>query len=121
MIGISATDTCKLIAHHRLLSYRQGKNNTILSFAGIIAEQLFTLATKIERRQHISFGTTNDDSVSDMSGMLSIGSLLKRGRQWNFQEWMTEKLLKTYYDTNNDPHPLCQLAVKVGGAKNKKL
>ena len=33
---------------------------------------------------------------------------------------MTEKPVKMYNDENNDPHPLCQFSVKVGGAKNEK-
>ena len=120
MIGISVTDTWKLAKFHRLLSYRQGKNNTILSFAGILAKQLLALATQFERRGNITFDMTNDESVSDISGISSVAASQKRPAQWTFQEWMSEEPIKMYYDANNEPHPLCQFPVKVGGAKNKK-
>ena len=68
MIGINATDTWKLALFHRLLSYRQGKNNTVLSFMGILAKQFLTLAMQVERRENITFTVTNDESVSDISG-----------------------------------------------------
>jgi len=86
MIGISATDTWKLAAFHWLLSYIQEKNNTILSFAGILAKQLLTLATQIERREDITFNMTNDESVSDISGISSVTASPKRPQQGNFQE-----------------------------------
>ena len=50
MYGVGVTDTWKLAAHHHLLSYRQGKNNTLLSFAGILTKQLFTLGEILEAR-----------------------------------------------------------------------
>ena len=63
---------------------------------------------------------TNDESVSDISEISSVVASQKRPAQWTFQEWMSEEPIKMYYDANNEPHPLCQFPVKVGGAKNKK-
>lgn len=81
MLGISATDTWKLAAFHRLLSYRQGKNNTVLSFTGILTKKLLTLATHRERRENITCNMTNDESVSDISGSSFVSASLKRPRQ----------------------------------------
>ena len=117
MHGIGVTDTWKLAAHHRLLSYRQGKNITLLSFAGILSKQLFNFAEILESRQSISFSESNTASVSDLSNN-SMASQMKK-RKFKFQEWMTEEPLKVYFDKNNNPHPLCQFPVKIGRGNKK--
>lgn len=111
MYAIDTTDTWKLAAHHRLLSYRQGKNNALLSFAGILSKQLFTLGKILESRQSISFSKSNTASIPDMSNN-SMVSLTKK-RKFQFKEWMTEEPVKVYFEKNNKPHPLCQFSVKV--------
>ena len=93
-------------------------DNTVLSFTDISTNKLLTLASHVERRDNIACNMTNDESVSDISWSSFVSAILKRPRQWTFQDWMTEEPVKIYYDKNNDPHPLYQFPVKVGGAKN---
>ena len=61
------TDTWKLAAHHRLLSYRQGNNCTILSFAGILAKQLLILSKMLDEKETLTIDKLDAQSISDMS------------------------------------------------------
>ena len=75
LVGINVVDTWKLASHHRLLSYRQGKNYTIFSFIGILAKQLLVLANKHSSRETLVFDDATMQSVSDMSS--DIESLMQ--------------------------------------------
>ena len=82
VIDISIIDTCKLVSHYHLSSYRQRKNCTLLSFAGILSRQLFCLAEKLEACEHISSDNiTVVISISDISIKLFTS---KKRKKWNF-------------------------------------
>ena len=118
MIGVSAIYTWKLASHHHFLSYSQGKNYNLLSFAGILSRQLSSLAKKLEAHDHTSFvNMTIATSISDMS-MNSFAS--KKRKKWKLQEWMTCEPVKVMFDKNNDSHPLCQFPATVDGKTNNK-
>ena len=105
------TDTWKLAAHHRLLSYRQGNNCTILSFAGILAKQLVILASWFESKENITVDPRDVQSVSDISNNTDSSSINNKKRKWKYEEWMTEDPIKVVYDSNGAPHTLCQFPV----------
>ena len=120
MVGINVVDTWKLASHHRLLSYRQGKNCTVSSFSGILVKQLLVLANKYSSRETLIFEDTTLQSVSDMSS--DIESLIKvnKKRKWKYLDWMTEAPISIPSDSNGGLHPLFKFPVTIGGKANKK-
>ena len=121
MVGINVTDAWKLAAHHHLLSYRQKKNSTALSFAGILAKQLLVLAAYVEKDETISFWNNNSDepSVSDISHATSRDSSSTNKRKWPFDKWRTENPIGLDTDKNGASHPLCQFEI-ITGKRNKR-
>ena len=120
LVGINVTDTWKLAAHHWLLSYRQGNNCTILSFAGILAKQLLILASWFESKENITVDPRDVQSVSDISNNTDSSSINNKKRKWKYEEWMTEDPIKVVYDSNGAPHALCQFPVTMSSKTKKK-
>ena len=119
LVGINVVDTWKLASHHRLLSYRQGRNCTILSFAGILAKQLLVLAKKYHSRETITCDNANMQSVSDMSNDVDYSVQVTKKRKWPYKEWMTEDPICILTDSNGGQHPLCKFPVTVGKSNKK--
>ena len=120
LVGINVTDTWKLAAHHRLLSYRQGNNCTILSFAGILAKQLLILSKMLDEKETLTIDKLDAQSISDMSNETRSLSTRGKKRKWKYEEWMTEDPIQVVHDRNGAPHPWCQFPVTQSSRTKKK-
>ena len=70
LIGISVTDTWKLVGHHKILTCPRTNELPINVFGGILCKQIIQYASKIELMEKIEINVTHGVDYQDiMSGI----------------------------------------------------